>query len=121
MLSLSPRSTAVEEPESHLHPDAQRALAEHLCGIAAAPEPPALVLETHSNALVLAVQLAVARGDIPPERVCAYWIDADADGTSVAKPAEFDRRGNPDGNWPPNTFADERELARELVACQLEE
>lgn len=35
---------AVEEPESHLHPDAQTVLARHLCAIAASPKPPTLVM-----------------------------------------------------------------------------
>jgi hypothetical protein len=110
---------AVEEPQSQLHPDAQRALAEHLCVMASQSQPPIIVLETHSNALMLAVQLAIAKGQIPPDRVCAYWIDLMEDGTSLARAAEFDPQGRPDGKWPPNIFEDERKLAGELVACQL--
>src|SRR5262249_5612613 len=64
----------VEEPESQLHPDAQRDLARHLCAIAGGASPPVIVLETHSSAILLAVQLEIAAGRLPKDRVLAYWV-----------------------------------------------
>ncbi|WP_437573408.1 AAA family ATPase [Sorangium sp. So ce887] len=117
--SGGPSILAIEEPESQLHPDAQRELAEHLCEIAAGPNPPRIVLETHSYPLLLSVQLEIARGRLPRERVLAYWVHQLEDHRSRAERVTFDDQGRPEGNWPPDVFADHRELARELMKAQL--
>jgi predicted ATPase len=113
------RLLAVEEPESHLHPTAQRGLAEHLCHVANDLTRGCIILETHSFALMLGVQLAIARGEIDPTTVCAYWVEQQDDGQSVAELVEFESDGRPCRSWPPNIFATERELARELASEQL--
>lgn len=64
---------AVEEPESHLHPDAQSVLARFFCAIAAGNNAPTLVLETHSRVFLLAVQLGIAAGRLSPEHVGLAW------------------------------------------------
>jgi AAA domain, putative AbiEii toxin, Type IV TA system len=114
-----PRILAIEEPESQLHPDAQREFAAHLCEIAKSPEPPCIVLETHSYALLLSVQLAIAKGDLPRERVVAYWLEMVDGHRSHSERVTFDAQGRPEGNWPGYIFADHRDLARELLREQL--
>lgn len=114
-----PSILAIEEPESQLHPDAQRELAQHLCEIAAGPRPPRIVLETHSYPLLLSVQLEIASGRLPKERALAYWVHQLEDHRSRAERVTFDAEGRPEGNWPPDVFADHRELARELMKTQL--
>jgi hypothetical protein len=116
--SGGPAALAVEEPESHLHPNAQRELARHLCALAASSEPPVLVLETHSFPLLLAIQVEIARGSLPRDRVVAYWVEQMGDGRSVASPVTFNAKGQPEGNWPPDVFGDAPRLARELVEAQ---
>jgi predicted ATPase len=110
---------AAEEPESQLHPDAQRALARHLCAIAGETTPPVIVLETHSYTILLAVQLEIAAGRLPRDRVLAYWVHQLDDHQGKAERVTFDSGGRPEGNWPPGVFADDRDLARELVKEQL--
>lgn len=114
-----PRILGIEEPESHLHTDSQRQLAEHLCELAAEPDPPVVVLETHSYALLLAVQLEIARGRLARDRVLAYWVHQLEDHSSRAERVTFDEQGRPEGSWPPGVFADHRDLARELLKEQL--
>ncbi|GAB4517213.1 MAG: DUF3696 domain-containing protein [Haliangiales bacterium] len=116
--SALPMYLAVEEPESHLHPNAQRALAAHLAELASSPSPPVMVLETHSRVLLLGVQLAVAEGRLDPARVAAYWVAADSDGASQLTEVSFDRQGRLKG-WPRDAFAEDRALARELLSLQL--
>ncbi|MEM9462756.1 MAG: ATP-binding protein [Myxococcota bacterium] len=115
-----PRVVTIEEPESHLHPDAQRALAGLMLHAAAEDDPPYTVLETHSHAMLLAVQLGIARDPRLAEHVIAYWVHQLDDGRSRAEKITFSEHGQPQGNWPPNAFSDQRELARELVRLQLE-
>ncbi|NEV65024.1 AAA family ATPase [Thiorhodococcus minor] len=111
---------AVEEPESHLHANAQQALADHLCEIAAGASAPTIVVETHSRVLMLGVQLALAEGRLPPERVRAYWIDQESTGESIATPVDFDRHGRPLGGWPQAAFDEDQALARRLLDQQLQ-
>lgn len=117
--TFGPRIVAVEDPESHLHPRLQRALARKLASVAMDPDPPTLVLETHSQHLLLAVQLAVAQGvegrRLDPSRVAIYWVEQDADGTSRAARVPIDENGDL-RNWPPDVYADVVEMARELTS-----
>ncbi|HSN99113.1 MAG TPA: AAA family ATPase [Candidatus Nanopelagicales bacterium] len=117
-----PHILAVEEPESGLHPNAQRSLGEHLSAIAASPSPPTIVLETHAYALLLAIQLQILRGQLPHDRVIAYWVEAMEDGSSEVRRVDFDALGRPGpaGNWPRHVFADQQELAYEIAAEQLD-
>jgi predicted ATPase len=108
---------AIEEPESQLHPNAQRALGEWMCEVAGSDSAPQLVLETHSRVLVLAVQLAIARG-LDPQRVALYWLEQRSDGSTHAREVTLDRHGRPDSQWPRDVFADELELADELAEQQ---
>jgi len=110
---------AVEEPESHLHPDAQSALARHLCSIAARPEPPTLVLETHSRTFLLGVQLAVAEGRLPPDRVGLAWIDQHPDGRSTVAPVELSSSGHPRAGWPVGALGEDLRQASELARLDL--
>jgi len=110
-----PGILAIEKPESHLHGNLQRALAEQICLLAAEHSPPKIVLETHSEHLLLGVQLAVVRGRLRPEDVLVYWVRQLDDGQSVAEPVTFDRDARPQGNWPPEVFSDDTEVAREII------
>lgn len=108
---------AVEEPESQLHPNAQRALGAWLCDGAAIDPAPHMVLETHSRILILAVQVAIATGKLDPARVAVYWLDQRPDG-STWDMVEFDSAGRPGTGWPRDIFADELELADILSTRQ---
>lgn len=109
----------IEEPESHLHPDAQAVLARHLCSIAAAADPPTLVLETHSRVFLLGVQLAVAEGRLPCDRVGLVWVDQDEDGRSSITPVELASSGHPLAGWPVTALAADLLLARALAKLDL--
>jgi hypothetical protein len=115
----TPRILAVEEPESHLHPRLHAALAEWFCELAASPDPPQILLETHSENTLLRVQRAVAEGSLDPARVMVYWVRQTSDGRSRAEPVEFDSWGRPRGNWPPGVFAEDLDQARLLAKARM--
>ena len=88
----------IEQPEIHLHPRAQVAMARLL--VNAAKRGVRVVAETHSSLILLAVQTLVAEGVIEPELVGLNWfLRNDKDGTTRIKTAELDEAGR-FGDWP---------------------
>ena len=87
----------LEQPEMHLHPRAQVALAQVLA--AAAKRGVRVVAETHSSLLLLAVQTLVAEGDLSPELVKLHWFTRDENGATKIDTADLDEAGAY-GDWP---------------------
>jgi predicted ATPase len=63
----------VQEPEIHLHPNAQAALGSFFVDLVR--DGGQAVVETHSDNLVLRIARHVAEGDLRPEDVAIFWID----------------------------------------------
>ena len=87
----------LEQPEMHLHPRAQVALAQELA--AAAKRGVRVVAETHSSLLLLAIQTLVAEGNLSPELVKLHWFTRDDNGATKVTPADLDETGAY-GDWP---------------------
>jgi predicted ATPase len=87
----------IEQPEIHLHPRAQVALAEILA--AGARRGVRVVIETHSSLLLLAIQSLVAEGKIPQQEVVLHWFCRDNAGTTHVSTADVDESGT-FGEWP---------------------
>ncbi|MCY3724445.1 MAG: AAA family ATPase [Candidatus Poribacteria bacterium] len=92
----------LEQPELHLHPRAQVALAQVLAD--AAKRGVRVVAETHSSLLLLGVQTLVAEGDLSPELVKLHWFSRQEDGVTEVNSADLDEAGAY-GEWPED-FAD---------------
>ncbi len=115
---FSMSQVAVEEPESHLHPSLHAALGREFCSLIGQPGAPRVLLETHSQNLLLSVQLEIVKQNIEPRDVLVYWFRPLGDGSTRAERVEFDVFGQPTGNWPPGVFADDIDQARELITLQ---
>jgi hypothetical protein len=87
----------VEQPETHLHPRAQFALAQIFA--AAAKRGVRVVVETHSSILLLGVQTLVAEGSLEPDKVKLHWFQREKDGRTVVNSADLDEAGA-FGDWP---------------------
>ncbi|MGK3968660.1 AAA family ATPase [Sorangium sp. So ce118] len=87
----------IEEPEIHLHPRAQVALAQILAD--AASRGVRVVIETHSSLLLLGVQALVAEGALRPELVALHWFSLTKDGVTQVRSADLDEAGA-FGDWP---------------------
>jgi predicted ATPase len=87
----------LEQPEIHLHPRAQVGLAEVLAN--AANRGVRVVLETHSELLLLAIQSLVAEGSLSSEKVKLHWFTRRKDGVTKVSSAELDEAGA-FGDWP---------------------
>ena len=92
----------LEQPELHLHPRAQVALAQVLAD--AAKRGVRVVAETHSSLLLLGVQTLIAEGDLSPELVKLHWFTRREDGVTEVNSADVDEAGAY-GEWPED-FAD---------------
>lgn len=87
----------LEQPEIHLHPLAQRRLANVLKK--AVDMGVVVVVETHSALLLREVQTLVAKGELDPKNIALHWLQRGSDGSTVAHTAELDKNGAY-GNWP---------------------
>jgi predicted ATPase len=87
----------IEQPEIHLHPKAQFALAQVLAS--AAKRGIRVVVETHSSILLLAVQALVAEANLEPSDVKLHWFERDKTGRSIVSSGDLDEAGRSVG-WP---------------------
>ena len=92
----------IEQPELHLHDAAQAPLGDLLLS-AVSDRRGTLVVETHSEALVLRVRLRIAEG-LPPSQVAIYYAEDVGDG-SLLRPIPLDEVGEV-GWWPEGVFSE---------------
>lgn len=87
----------IEQPEIHLHPRAQTRLADLL--VKAANRGVRVVVETHSQLLLLALQARIAEDRIDPQRVMLHWFSRREDGVTEVDSRVPDEKGA-FGDWP---------------------
>lgn len=88
----------VEQPELHLHPNAQVHLAQII--VQAVKRGVRVVVETHSSLLLLGVQTELARGRIEASEVRLHWFLRNTDtGETEIRTAELEDDGS-FGDWP---------------------
>jgi predicted ATPase len=93
----------IEQPEIHLHPRAQVAMARLLAD--AANRGVRVVAETHSSLVLLGVQSLVAEGVLAPDKVKLHWFRRnEKTGATDITSADLDADGSY-GDWPED-FAD---------------
>lgn len=87
----------IEQPELHLHPNAQVALATVLAK--AVKRLVRVVIETHSSLLLLAIQAAIAERTLAPDDAAMHWFTRDPRGGSHVDTAAVAPDGS-FGQWP---------------------
>jgi len=97
----------VEHPEAELHPAAQTEVAELMLENLAGCERP-MVVETHSEMILLRARRWIAEKRISPEDLQVYWIERTSDRGSVAREISIDEEGEV-GNWPQGVFVEDYE------------
>ena len=100
----------MEQPEIHLHPSAQAALADVMIDVIHSRENGRdrniqLIVETHSEHFLRRLQRRIAEESVSQDSVAAYFADI-AQTPAVLTPLQVDLFGNIQ-NWPENFFGDE--------------
>jgi predicted ATPase len=100
----------MEQPEMHLHPSAQSALADVMIDVINSKENGAnrniqLIIETHSEHFLRRLQRRIAEDAVSQEKVSAYFANITKTPATL-EPLQFDIFGNI-RNWPENFFGDE--------------
>lgn len=105
LLQYVPEGSTVvlEQPEIHLHPLAQAALADVIIQ-AATHRKVQVILESHSEHLLLRLQRRIAEKAVSADDVKLYFCDAPL-GESILTPLELDLYGNI-LNWPEKFMGD---------------
>jgi predicted ATPase len=102
-------SILMEQPEIHLHPSAQSALADVMIDVINSGENSArrniqLIIETHSEHFLRRLQRRIAEDDSLQDKVSAYFADITKSPAKL-EPLDIDLSGNIT-NWPKNFFGD---------------
>lgn len=116
LAEAQPSLFCIEQPELHLHPRAHVAIAELLLDRVVQRPSTRLIVETHSDVLVLRVRRAIAAGDLAPRDVRIYFVDEDSAEGSRVQEIELDERATPRW-WPKDVFG---EPQREYLALRRE-
>lgn len=100
----------MEQPEIHLHPQVQAALADVFIAATQAREngkerSVQLIVESHSEHFLNRIQRRVAEGELPPEHVAVYFARRTGRGTDL-EPLRLNEFGEIE-NWPEHFFGDE--------------
>jgi len=92
----------IEQPEVHLHPRAQYKLASCISEIA--NRGVHVVVETHSELLLIGIQTLIAGRELSSNDVKLHWFERSNDGTTRVRSGTMDKNGAY-GEWPVD-FAD---------------
>lgn len=108
--------TIAEQPEIHLNPKLQGELAELFCYMANKDQ--RVIIETHSEHLLMRLRTLVAKGSIKADMIAVYFIEKNK-GESTIKEISIDNDGsiNPD-QWPDDFFDDTLRESLALAAQQ---
>ena len=118
----NPHTTVIlEQPEIHLHPRVQTALADLFIEAVQSREDGAdrsiqLIIESHSEHFLRRLQRRVAEQALKPDDVALYFCTTGDQGATLS-PLDVDLYGEIH-NWPPDFFGDEMgELAARMAAA----
>ena len=111
-MALTARATGpgvdvIEHPEAELHPAAHAHVAELLLDNLAGPVRP-LVVETHSEMVLLRARRWVAEGRLPADSVLIYWVHTEPGSGSGLRKISINDKGELDG-WPDGVFIEDYE------------
>jgi len=102
----------IEQPEIHLHPALQSHLGDLLIDIS--KEGKTIVVETHSEHLILRLQRKIASGELSKDDVAIYFVEPGGEGSSV-KRITLNEYGQ-FLNWPEGFFEEDiKERIEHLV------
>lgn len=97
----------IEHPEAELHPAAHAEIAEVLLRHLAGSARP-MIIETHSEMVLLRARRWIAEGRLPAADVLVYWVHSEPNAGSVLRKIRIREDGKVD-NWPDGVFIEDYE------------
>ena len=97
----------IEHPEAELHPAAHADVAELLLEHLAGPARP-LIVETHSEMILLRARRWIAEGRLPAGHVLVYWVHAEPGQGSTVEKIRIRENGEME-TWPDGVFIEDYE------------
>ena len=97
----------IEHPEAELHPAAHADIAELLLENLAGPARP-LIVETHSEMILLRARRWVAEGRLPAGHVLVYWAHTEPGRGSMLEKIGIRENGEME-TWPDGVFIEDYE------------
>ena len=108
----------IQQPEIHLHPKAQAELGSFLYMVA--KKGVQLIVETHSEQLLLRLQSHIAAGDLGLEDICVYCTDYDQNNNNkILRNLPIGEDGIFTKEWPRGFFPERLEEAKRLAKLSL--
>ena len=101
----------IEQPELHLHTAAQAPLGDLFLETAKLGRGQ-LIVETHSENILLRIRRRIAEG-ADPDLVAVYWVEDHPDGQSTVRRIHIDQGGNLDW-WREGVFSEGYEEVRAI-------
>ena len=102
-----PGVDVIEHPEAELHPAAHAEIAELLLDNLAGPERP-MIVETHSEMVLLRARRWIAEGRLPAENVVVYWVHTEPGRGSILRKIKISESGEME-SWPDGVFIEDYE------------
>jgi hypothetical protein len=108
---IAPDLLIVEEPEAHLHPSMHVSVGELMANAASHAQ---VLVETHSENLILRLRRKVAAGNLLPRDVKLFFVDE----AQQVEVLEIDSNGAVE-DWPVGVFEYDVEEARAIIDLRL--
>ena len=102
-----PGVDVIEHPEAELHPAAHAEIAELLLDNLAGSERP-MIVETHSEMVLLRARRWIAEGRLPAENVLVYWVHTEPGRGSILRKIKINESGEME-SWPNGVFIEDYE------------
>ena len=105
--TAGPGVDVIEHPEAELHPAAHADIAELILNNLVGPDRP-LVVETHSDIVLLRARRWIAEGRLPADNVLVYWVHTEPGRGSILQQIRISNSGDMD-SWPEGVFIEDYE------------
>ena len=114
-----PTLVIIEKPETHLNPSAHAQMGELLATEAKADPNKKVLIETHSQNLMIRLRTLIAKGIVTREDIALYYVDYDKEACKSNLREVIIKDNGEVVNWPDHMFRETLDEALALRNAQL--